>query len=293
MLAQAPQWIVTGLTLGAVYALVALGFVMIYAVTDVINLAQGEFLMLGALLAVSFKRLGWPMIVAAILAVAVTMAVGAATQLLALRPARHASALTLIIITIGISIALRGAALLLWGTDTYKLDPPFTRGRPFDLGPAVVVRQSLWIVGTLVVSSAALYAFFNHTLLGKGLRACAINPTAARLMGVRPGRMATLSFTLGAGLAALAGVVIAPYTFLDYNSGFSLGLRGFVAAIVGGLTSPAGAVGGGLLVGVLEAVGGGINAAYKDAVAFVILLIVLLARRFALFGAGEASGGGL
>ncbi len=289
MLAQAPQWIASGLTLGAIYALIALGFVMIYAVTDVINLAQGEFVMLGALLAITFKRQGWPMLAAALAAVALTVAVGAAVQLLALRPARQASVLTLIIITIGVSIALRGAALLLWGTDPYPL-APFSAGA-FDLGGAVVKRQSLWIAGTLIAAAVALWAFLNHTMLGKGLRACAINPLAARLMGVRPGRMATLSFALGAGLAAVAGVVIAPDTYATYDMGFGLGLKGFIAAIIGGLTNPAGAVAGGLLLGVLEAVGGGIKSAYKDAVAFVILLLVLLTRRFGPFAAGGAGGG--
>ncbi len=292
MIDQVPQWIATGLALGAIYALIALGFVMIYAVTDVINLAQGEFLMLGALLAVTFTRQGWPLPLAGVAAVAATMAVGALVQVVALRPARNASVLTLIIITIGVSIALRGGALLLWGTDPYPL-PAFTAGPALRIGAAVVRRQDLWIAGALALSAAALWLFFNRTMLGKGLRACAINPRAARLMGVRPGRMATLSFALGAGLAALGGVVIAPKTNATYDMGFDLGLKGFVAAIVGGLTSPAGAVVGGLLVGVLEAVGGGIKSAYKDAVAFVILVAVLLARRFGPFGAGEASGGGL
>jgi branched-chain amino acid transport system permease protein len=227
-----------------------------------------------------------------VVAVALTAAIGAAAHLLALRPARRASIMTSIIITIGVSIALRGAALLLWGTFPYRLEP-FTPGRPFALGSAVLVRQSLWIFGALLVCSAALWAFFNFTMLGKGLRACAINPLAARLMGVRPGRMATLAFALSAALAALAGVVVAPVTLADYNMGFGLGLKGFVAAIVGGLTNPVGAVLGGFLVGVLEAVGGGIRQAYKDVMAFIILLVVLLIRRFGPFGAGEASGGGL
>jgi branched-chain amino acid transport system permease protein len=292
MLGQVPQWIATGLALGAIYALIALGFVMIYAVTDVINLAQGEFLMLGALLAVTFSRQGWPLAAAAVVAVAATMLVGVLVQLLALRPARDRSVLTSIIITIGVSIALRGGALLLWGTDPYPL-PRFTGGPALRLGGAIVQRQDLWIAGALALSAVALWLFFNRTLLGKGLRACAINPTAARLMGVRPGRMATLAFALGAGLAGLAGVVIAPKTNATYDMGFDLGLKGFVAAIIGGLTSPVGAVVGGLLIGVLEAVGGGIKSAYKEAVAFAILVIVLLARRFGPFGTGEASGGGL
>ncbi len=137
MLAQAPQWLASGLTLVAVYALIALGFVMIYAVTDVINLAQGEFVMLGALVTVSLVRAKWPLLPAAVLAVVLTMAIGAAVQLLALRPARGASIMTLIIITIGVSIVLRGGALLFWGTDNYRLEP-FTRGRPFELGLATI-----------------------------------------------------------------------------------------------------------------------------------------------------------
>ncbi len=288
---QLPQWLVTGVTLGSIYALIALGFVTIYNVTGVINFAQGEFAMLGALLAVTLSK-ALPAVVAFVGAVLITAALGALMQRAALYPARGAPALTLIIITIGLSIAIRGAALIAWGSSPYAL-PTFTPGPPLDLGPAVLTRQSLWVLATTAALLTALWLFFERTMLGRALRACAVNPMAARLMGIAPPRMALLAFTLSAAVGAAGGVVIAPIISASYDMGLGLGLKGFVAAIMGGLTSPVGAVGGGLLLGALESVtAGALTSAYKDAVAFVVLLAVLLARRFGyLGGRGEERAG--
>jgi branched-chain amino acid transport system permease protein len=272
-----PQWLVNGVALGSIYALIALGFVTIANVTNVINLAQGEFLMLGALLAVTLGHM-LPLPLAGLLAVLLTAALGAAVYRLALWPARRASSVTLIVITIGVSVVLRGGALLLWGVDPYPL-PPFSAGPPIALASIVMTRQALWIIGITLLAVLLLWLFFNRTMIGRGLRACALNPIAARLMGVPLARMSMLAFALGAGLAALGGIVITPVQYASYDMGLLLGLKGFVAAIMGGLTNPLGAILGGLLLGALEAVGGGINSAYKDVVAFVILIAVLLFRR--------------
>lgn len=280
---QLGQLLVTGLTLGSIYALVALGFVAIYTVTGIINFAQGEFVMLGALSAVTLTRAGLPLAVAAVAAVALTALVGGALHALAIRPARHASIIALIIITIGASIAIRGGALLRWGTDPYPL-PAFTPGPPVPLGNVLVTRQSLWVMGIGLLVLGLLFLFFNRTMLGRALRASAINPLAARLMGISPARMGLLAFTLSAALGAIGGVAVAPITYATYDMGLMLGLKGFVAAILGGFTSFPGAVIGALLLGILESLGAGVSSAYKDAVAFVILLAVLLLRPSGLLG---------
>jgi branched-chain amino acid transport system permease protein len=287
---QIGQLLVTGITLGSIYALVGLGFVAVFSVTGIINFAQGEFVMLGALATVSLERAGWPLPAAAASAVLGVAAVGAALHALAIRPARRASIITLIIITLGAAVVLRGAALLGWGTDPYPL-APFTPGPPLFLGNLVVTRQSLWVLAITLVVLVALYLFFNRTMLGRALRACAVNPLAARLMGIAPQRMALLSFILSAALGAIGGVVIAPITYATYDMGLMLGLKGFVAAIMGGLTNLPGAVIGGLILGVLESLGTGVSSAYKDAVAFVILLAVLLLRPSGLLSRDVDRGG--
>jgi branched-chain amino acid transport system permease protein len=273
------QLVVTGITTGAVYALVALGFVAVYAVTRVINFAQGEFVMLGALIMVSLTgALGWPVPLGfAATALVVALLAGGLYQF-ALHPARRATVVTLIIITIGAAIAIRGVALVIWGTFPYSL-PAFTAGAPLRLAGAAVRLQSLWVLGILAAVLVLLYVFFNGTLLGKGLRACAINPRAAAWMGVNVDRMRFLSFLLAGALGAVAGIVVAPISLATYDMGLAMGLKGFAAAILGGLTNPVGAVAGGLMLGTAESLTAGlISSRYKDAVAFLILIGVLLAR---------------
>ncbi len=270
--------VLAGITTGSIYSLIALGFVTIYNVTGIINFAQGEFVMLGALCAISLYGMGLPIAFAIILSVAGVTGVGALIQRLAIRPARHASVITLIIITIGADIALRGMALVLWGTDPYIL-PAFSPGGPIAIFGAVINRQSLWVLGITAAILVALFLFFEYTLVGKAVRACAINARAARLMGIDTDRMACLSFSLAAALGAISGIVIAPITLPTYDMGLILGLKGFVAAAMGGLVNSPGAVIGGLLLGVLESLGAGlISSGYKDAIAFIILIGILLAR---------------
>jgi len=289
-LAQLIQYLLAGLTVGSIYALVALGFVTIYNVTGIVNFAQGEFTMLGALTTVAlsertplFNRslvleLNWPLPLAAVAAVIIVTCIGGALYRLAIRPSRGASIVSLIIITIGASITLRGLALISWGTDPYRL-PAFTPGPPLELGGAILTRQSVWVMATAAVTVLGLYVFFEKSMLGKAFRACALNQKAARLMGISAEQMALFSFALSAAVGALAGIVITPSTFMAYDSGTFLGLKGFVAAIMGGMTSAPGAVVGGLLLGVLETLGAGlIDSGYKDAIAFVVLFLILFAR---------------
>lgn len=284
------QFALSGLANGSIYALVALGFVTIFNVTGIINFAQGDFVMLGGMFAVTFSdKADLPLPVACILAVVVVTFIGGLMERLTIYPARHAPIITLIIITIGVSLTFTGIALLVWGTDPYRL-PVFTAGAPIKIGEAVISRQRLWIMGTTAVVLIGLYFLFEHTLLGKALRACAVNRQAARLMGISPSRMSLFSFAFSAALGAIGGVVFAPVTLVNWEIGLGMGLKGFVAAIMGGLTNSLAAVIGGLLIGVLESLGVGfLTAGFKEAIAYFVLFLILFYRPGGLLGARETA----
>jgi branched-chain amino acid transport system permease protein len=237
---------------------------------------------------VSLVATGLPLWLAVPLAVAAAGVVGAAVQKLAIEPAQrsgHADVVTLIIITIGVSLFLRGAAQVAWDKRIHAL-PAFSGSDPIAIGGATVVPQSLWVLGGAALAVLALGWFFNRTLFGKAMRATAHNPLAARLMGIHTRSVMIASFALAAMLGALGGVLVAPITFTSYDIGIMLGLKGFAAAMLGGLGSFGGAVAGGLLLGLLESLGAGfLSSAYKDAIAFVVILAVLFLRPGGLFGA--------
>jgi branched-chain amino acid transport system permease protein len=288
MSGQLAQYIATGLTVGAVYALVALGFSIIYNASGVINFAQGEFVMIGGMSAVSLVATGLPLAIAVPLAVVATTLAGLALEKLAIAPARGAPVVTLIIITIGASIFLRGLATIVWDKKLHAL-PAFSGERPIELLGATVVPQSLWVIGATAGIVAALGWFFGRTRLGKALLATACNRLAAQLVGINVRHVLALAFGLSAALGALAGILIAPITLTSYDVGVMLGLKGFAAAILGGLGSGPGAVAGGLLLGVLESLSAGyVSSAYKDVIAFVILLAVLFVRPGGIAGAAAA-----
>ncbi len=285
MFAEFLQFLISGITVGATYALVGLGFAIIYNASHIINFAQGEFVMLGGMMAYFFfEQAGLPMPVAIALAIAGTVMVGLALGKFAIEPARNASIVTLIIITIGASIFLRGAAQLLWGRNYHSL-PPLTGDEPIAIAGAVVVPQNLWIVGSTLVIIVGLHWFFNRTMTGRVVRAAAYNPLAAQLAGVNRQLVLLLSFALAAALGAVAGVLITPIALTYPSVGIMLGLKGFCAAILGGLGNPFGAILGGLIVGLSEAMTAGyISSDYKDAVAFVIILLTLFFMPNGLFG---------
>lgn len=284
MFEQLFQFLVTGITVGSLYALVGLGFALIYNASDVVNFAQGEFVMLGAMIAIALLDAGMPLLLAASAATLLTIVAGLLLERFAIEPAKGASVVTTIIITIGAGIFLRGVALLLWGKDFHSL-PPFSGDTPIQLGGATVLPQSLWVLGITVLLVALVRAFFNRTLPGKALLACSFNRVAAQAVGINVRVMLRLAYGLSAGLGALAGILIAPITFSSYEAGVMLGLKGFSAAIIGGIGNPMGAVAGGLLLGVLEALGAGlISSGYKDAIAFLFVLMVLFFKPTGLFG---------
>jgi branched-chain amino acid transport system permease protein len=298
------QLAVDGIRGGSIYALIALGFVVIHSVTGIINFAQGEFAMLGAMLCLTFYHSQLPLPPAARLVLSIIVAVvaaslaGLALERGAIYPARNSPVGSLIIITIGSTVAIRALALLIWGTRPYYMpafstleleDLVFHLGGP--LGGIIVKAQSLWIWGTVAVVLTGLFLFFERTILGKALRACAVNRRAAELMGISPSRMSLLAFGLASALGAAGGIVLAPATRPTYDMGLILGLKGFVAAIMGGLVSFPGAVVGGLILGVAENVGAGVTrAGFKDIIAFIILVAILLLRPQGIVGGGERSG---
>jgi len=282
---QAVQFLASGLTAGSIYALVALGFSLIFNASRVINFAQGEFVMIGGMSAVSLVATGMPMPVAILGAVAIAAIVGLALERLAVGRAKNADIVTLIIITIGASIFLRGVAQLVWDKNIHAL-APLSGDTPIAFLGATIVPQSLWVLGATVAVVIALSWFFRRTVLGKAMLATSYNPLAAQLVGIDIKKVLFASFGLAAGLGALAGVLIAPITFTSYEVGIMLGLKGFAAAILGGLGSFPGAIAGGLLLGLLESLGAGyVSSAYKDVLAFVLILVVLFFRPDGILGA--------
>jgi branched-chain amino acid transport system permease protein len=281
---------VAGITYGTIYAIVAIGFNIIYNTTGIINFAQGEFVMLGGMIGVTLHGL-LPIPLAIAGAVLATMVVGALIEVLFIRWLRRPSVLRLIIITIGLSIAIRELALQLWGEGVRAL-PYFTGTAVSSLsvGDVHISPQVLWVLGVSAVMVAALNFFFSRTLLGRQMRACACNREAAQLCGISAKNMVTLSFVLSAGIGALAGCVISPITYVQYDSGGSLALKGFTVAILGGLGNSMAAIAAGLLLGTLESFSIWVlPAAYKDVIAITILLLILFVRPSGLFGNAEAA----
>lgn len=286
---QLLQFVFTGVTVGAIYALVALGFAIIYNASDVVNLAQGEFVMLGAMSAVALSVAdGLPLPAAILGAVLITVVVGLLLQRFAIAPAKGANVVGTIIITIGASIFLRGLALLLWGKQIFGL-AHFSGETPIQIGQATLLPQNLWVMGGAGVLVLAVHYFFQRTLTGKAILACSYNRAAAQLVGINVGRMMLVAYGLSALLGAMAGVLVAPTTYTSYDAGVMLGLKGFSAAVLGGMGNPMGAVAGGLLLGLIESLAAGlVSSGYKDAIAFVILLLVLFLRPAGLFGKASA-----
>jgi len=278
------QYILSGLSNGAIYALIGFGFAVIYNATGIINFAQGEFVMLGGMLTVFLLVVvQMPLVPSILLAVVGATLIGVLFERLAIRPLKDASPLRMIIITIGASIFLRGAAMLLWGKDTHAL-PAFSGEDPLYIAGATILPQHLWILGLSVLIIIASRIFFNYSVVGKAMRACSYNPRAAGLVGINVKNMILLSFALSAAIGSMAGIIIAPLTMVSYDVGMMLGLKGFCAVIIGGMSSGMGTVLGGLLLGLLEALGAGfISASYKDAIAFIILLLILFVRPEGLF----------
>ncbi len=284
------QYIFSGITSGAIYAIIAIGLSMLYSSTDLINFAHGEFVMLGALSLVTlWVKFALPLPVAFLVTVLGVSLSGLLFERLAIRTVKKPQPIVLVIITVGASIFLRGVAMIVWGKDAHGT-PPFLDKAPIEIGGAMLLPQSVLILVAALVLSYALHFFFTKTLTGKAMTACAISRKAAWITGIPAERMTLLSFMMSTGAGAVAGIFIAPITMSSYDMGTMLGLKGFCAAMIGGLGSLWGACVGGFLLGILEALGVGLfSSGLKDAIAFLLLLLILYFRPGGIFKATEAT----
>ncbi|MEK6673379.1 MAG: branched-chain amino acid ABC transporter permease [Nitrospirota bacterium] len=284
------QYIIAGITYGTIYAVVAIGFNIIYNATGIINFAQGEFVMIGGMTAVTFSHF-MPLPFAIASAVLVTMITGGVIEILFIRWLYKPSVIRMIIITIGLSILIREMSMHIWGESVRAL--PYFTGTSvssINLGGVYISPQVVWVVGISAIAVVCLNFFFSYTLLGRQMRACSANRDAARLCGINAGNMVTLSFMLSAAIGALAGCVVSPITYVQYDSGTPLAIKGFTVAILGGLGNSMAAVGAGMILGVLESFSIWIMpAAYKDAISITILLLILFLRPSGIFGSAEVS----
>lgn len=283
-MAEFLQFLFSGLTVGAVYALVALGFTLIYNASGIINFAQGEFVMLGGMTTVFLALVGVPLPLAAAVAVLVAVAVGLLLYRFAIEPARGADTVSLIMITIGASIFLRGAAQVVFDKRFHSL-PHLFGTDPLRIGGAAILPQSLVVLAGATVIVVLLWVFIDRTLFGKAVIATAANRLAARLVGINTGHMIGFSFAISAAIGALAGILVTPITLTSYDVGTLLALKGFAAAMLGGMGYALGAVVGGLLLGLLEAFSAGyLSSKYKDVVAFLVILAVFFVMPQGLLG---------
>lgn len=284
------QIVIGGLLQGSIYAILALGFSLVYRVTGVVNLAQGAFCIVAAMTMYSFQiTLGWPVAAAALAAIAVTAifgaVIGATTFVPALSRLPNSGMLML---TVGILTLVEGMMLVFWGSQPYAL-PPFTGERPVTVLGIRIASQGFWIAGATLVIVVALWLLLARTTVGKALRACAENMAAARLMGISVRRMTLFSFTLAATIAGIGGIVVAPITSLEFDTGRLFTIFGFIAVAVGGIGSFAGSVAGGLFLGVISQLAAAyVSSLFANALALGILLAVLLFRPHGLFAPSSA-----
>ncbi|MCC6777312.1 MAG: branched-chain amino acid ABC transporter permease [Hyphomicrobiales bacterium] len=277
------QYVLSGLTVGSIYGLVGIGFTGVYNVTGIVNFAQGDFAMFGAMTGIALWGMGVPVPLAILIAVVLIGSLAGAMERWTIRPIAH-NALGAVIVTIGLGVALQGVAVAIWGTDARAL-PAFSGERPLHILGATIAPQALWVIGSAILLVVLLSLFFQYTYLGKAFVACALNRFAASICGIDARRMSNIAFVLSGLLGAFAGLVVSPITFIQYDTGVPLAIKGFTACIIGGLGSPIGAMIGGVLLGILEALAAGyLSSGFKNAIAFVMLLAVLLLRPTGLLG---------
>jgi branched-chain amino acid transport system permease protein len=295
------QQLVNGLTLGAIYALVALGYTMVYGILGLINFAHGEVVMIGALTSLAAVKpladSGLPPLVVVIIglgvAILVCMVLGFSIERIAYRPLRRAPRLAPLITAIGVSIVLQQMAMLIWGRNYHSI-PPLLPAETHEFLGATISDLQIIIIVVAAATMGGLMLLVNRSKLGCAMRATAENPAIAGLMGVDVNRIISLTFMVGSALAALAGVLISSnYGIAHYHMGFILGLKAFTAAVLGGIGNLAGAMVGGVLLGVIEALGAGyigdltggvLGSHYQDVFAFFVLIIVLIFRPSGLMG---------
>ena len=283
---QVLQLLLAGVAQGCVYALVALGFVLIYKATETVNFAQGDLMMLGGFFALTASVImGWPYWATILFAVVAMALVGMLLERLVLRPVLGQPAFTVVMLTIGVGYLLRGVVNMMpgWGTDTYTFPTPFADGT-FKIGEVIFAEQQVAVIAMTALLVAALYLFFRFSKLGVAMQATSQNQLAAAYMGIPVRRVNMMIWGLSAGVAAFAGILLAPVTFVHSNMGF-IGLKAFPAAVVGGFGSVPGAIVGGLIIGLVEAFAGRyLPEGFKDVAAYVVVLAVLMVKPSGIFG---------
>ncbi len=281
------QLTIAGIALGCIYGLIAIGFVLIYKATEVVNFAQGDLMMLGAFVAFTFASIwGLPFALAALLAVATMAVFGAAFDRWLLRPIIGQPQFSAVMMTIAAGFVIRGVATMIpgWGTDTHAFKAPYSE-RVIALGGVSISSDSLAIIGGTMILCAALFVFFRGTRIGVAMQAASQNQLAAYYMGIPVRRVCTIIWAMSAGVAAIAAVLLAPIQFVHSNMGF-VGLKAFPAAVVGGFGSIPGALAGGLVIGLVESFAGFyLPEGFKDVAPYVVVLAVLIVRPSGLFAA--------
>ena len=281
------QQIISGLALGCVYGLIALGFVLIFKATEVINFAQGEMMMIGAFVAYTLiTMLNVPFLLAFFLTPIICGGLGIILERLLIRPLVKESVVSIIMVTIGLSITLRAFAGMIWSYDTLEFPNLFSE-EPVQIGGVVMAPVYIWVIFVTVGLVLLLYAFFKFTTVGISLQASAQNPLASLLMGISVKRVYAMTWAISGMVGAVAGIIVAPISFLNCNMGY-LGLKAFPAAVIGGFNSIPGAIVGGVIIGISENLAGiYLPLWFKDIFAYVIMLLVLMIRPEGIFGTHE------
>ena len=278
--------LISGLSVGSIYALIALGYTMVYGIAKMLNFAHGDIIMVGAFaVIVSVSSLGLPSIIAILIAVAVCVVLGVVIEAIAYRPLRNASPLAVLITAIGVSYLLQNLALLIFGSTQYSF-PRLFQMEAIHFGQITISGQSVITLLVTTIIMVALHFFINQTKIGKAMRAVSEDKGAAELMGISVNRTISVTFAIGSGLAAIAGLFYGlTYGFIGPYTGSMPGIKAFVAAVFGGIGSIPGAMLGGILLGVIESFSKAyISTELSDAIVFGILILVLTIRPFGLLG---------
>jgi branched-chain amino acid transport system permease protein len=273
------QYVIAGLSSGAIYALIALGWTLVFNVSGVLNLAQGEFLMAGGLVFGWLElHTGIPLPLSLLAGIGAGVAIGVVLDVVAIRRVRSHDLVPLILVTLGASFVLREGARIVFGPDAIRHDY-LVGGDPITVLGAALLPETILTWAVIAVVVIALMAFFRLTLYGKAMVACADDPVGARATGINPSRMRTIAFGIAGGLAGIGGVLLVSLTSMSWDGGTLIGLKGFIAAVFGGFGGYGGAVTGGIALGLLESLGAGyVSSTYKDVLSLVLLVVLLLLR---------------
>jgi branched-chain amino acid transport system permease protein len=278
------QFFFAGLTEGARYALVALGFMLVYNASGALNFSQGESVMLGGMTTAVLVQTGIPLVLAIAVALLVAVAIALLLQKLFTRTLERSGVLEVIILTVAFGMVLQGVAHVVWGTQARSV-PDFSGSEPVMIGGASILQQALWVIGVTFVVLVILGWFFRYSRAGRGFVAASLDPQTAQLMGINVRGVLMLAFAFSAVLGAVGGIVTAPITYTYYDVGVMVGLKAVIAAIIGGMGSPLGAVLGGFLIGLGESMTAGyLSSAYKDAVPFLLITLLFLVKPNGLLG---------